>query len=402
MTYSQLWSILTPKAADVLVLGIQKRLFVPPLVERCWNTNEEVQPTAPKITMADKEVNFASERADGVVRKANALGGKLWSTLCVDPKKPKRAVFEDLSCTESIPGELVRFRKVVDGARAKQYIPHGWPFIEEMRSFIEGKIRFLPYTASHGSIEVAPYVVDGDDIIIYAAPTPSSKIESNTETAPTCVRVKYITIEGAPRKTAAQAVTKLKEQEHWRLGTEPEPQTWLTISACDEAGETDQAVAKWRAVEFERWEAVGSEAAAERGEGEGEVDWWERVEKRRAVAAPVRARREIRERETGGGDGGEDGHGEVAKITFYHSGPVHKPDTRAKLATGGEGGIEPGKGIEPRVPKWQAKQDRIEAARTRAAAIQAQSRITLGEGRSVVWRKVGTSVGEASKAEKDV
>ncbi|PVH80585.1 Formyltransferase, partial [Cadophora sp. DSE1049] len=85
MTYQKLLETVMPKAAKILVDGLQNRLFVPPLVEDTrWQYKLPQKLThAAKITPKDKKVYwYTKSAAVDIPARQNALG-RLWTTVLV-------------------------------------------------------------------------------------------------------------------------------------------------------------------------------------------------------------------------------------------------------------------------------------------------------------------------------
>ena len=78
---SQLEALVTPKAAEMLVLGIKDRIFVPPLLDVGWyeHTQQLVDLRhAPKITTEDRHIDWKNWTAEEILRRHQIIG-PLWS-----------------------------------------------------------------------------------------------------------------------------------------------------------------------------------------------------------------------------------------------------------------------------------------------------------------------------------
>lgn len=93
-TYSDLLSLVTPKAAEILIRGIQKKLYVPPHIHVGKIQVDGKQQLAPKITSADREVLWNSMLPIFISRRYRALG-RLWNNVCVDSETASRLILED-------------------------------------------------------------------------------------------------------------------------------------------------------------------------------------------------------------------------------------------------------------------------------------------------------------------
>jgi len=83
-TPGDLLEMLGPMGAQLLVQGIEDALFIPPLKDVSGETETadgHQRPTpahAPKISPADREINWSSWTADDILLRDRALGGRLW------------------------------------------------------------------------------------------------------------------------------------------------------------------------------------------------------------------------------------------------------------------------------------------------------------------------------------
>jgi methionyl-tRNA formyltransferase len=83
-TPEKLLETLGPMGAQLLVQGIEDALFIPPLGDVGGETkiaDGQRHPTpahAPKISPADREIDWASWTAEEILLRDRALGGRLW------------------------------------------------------------------------------------------------------------------------------------------------------------------------------------------------------------------------------------------------------------------------------------------------------------------------------------
>jgi methionyl-tRNA formyltransferase len=83
-TPGDLLEVLGPMGAELLVRGIEEGVFVPPLRDVSGEAGTAAdyllpEPVhAPKISPADREIDWASWTADEILLRDRALGGRLW------------------------------------------------------------------------------------------------------------------------------------------------------------------------------------------------------------------------------------------------------------------------------------------------------------------------------------
>ncbi|KAE8454081.1 hypothetical protein EG329_007859 [Mollisiaceae sp. DMI_Dod_QoI] len=105
ITYPELLHFVTPKAASLLLGGIRRGVYVPPLIDVSKDTYENRLPPeelqrAPKISKEDRHINWLwKDAATEIVRRHRALG-PMWSMLYVDKDRAKRFVFHDFEVVE--------------------------------------------------------------------------------------------------------------------------------------------------------------------------------------------------------------------------------------------------------------------------------------------------------------
>lgn len=85
-TTESLLEMLGPMGAELLVRGVEEGVFVPPLRDVSGETeiadhHRRPEPAhAPKISPADREIDWASWTADEILLRDRALGGRLWDS----------------------------------------------------------------------------------------------------------------------------------------------------------------------------------------------------------------------------------------------------------------------------------------------------------------------------------
>lgn len=105
ITYPELLEHMTPLAAQLLLGGLQDRVYIPPLIDVGKGTYEDQLPPdmlvhAPKISKEDRLVNWQRyEAATRIDRRHRALG-PMYSMIYVDEHVEKRFVFHDFEVVE--------------------------------------------------------------------------------------------------------------------------------------------------------------------------------------------------------------------------------------------------------------------------------------------------------------
>ncbi|KAE9378043.1 Formyltransferase [Stipitochalara longipes BDJ] len=201
-TYYELLQFLAPKAASMLVRGLQDRLFVPPLVDVGLSSMEDDDSSNPtgyrrehagKITPEDRKINFLNWRGDRIYRHYRALG-RLWTDVWIDAKTTKRLIFEDITLDDrpSIAW-TENWEKTYPGAdirKAEEGVHSMTPLF-----IVASKVASFWYPVR--------YVADGSAIIF--------------DTNSGSVRVGSITVEGQSKKAASKALGSLRPEISWRL-----------------------------------------------------------------------------------------------------------------------------------------------------------------------------------------
>jgi methionyl-tRNA formyltransferase len=194
ITYQELHDFITPKAAQMLVQGIRDKVFVPPLQSVGWYDRKTLIP-APKITAADRQIDWA-KMAPAIIDRNHRALGRLWNHIYTYPPTTKRVVFEDMEMVPT-PPVLAEFIK-----------KHSWKHLKEAPEAqnLASEIKFMVY--AKGEDDRAPqfYVDDGDAIII------SSLINREMST-----RVKEVTVEGESKKAASKAMQLMNGRGKWHL-----------------------------------------------------------------------------------------------------------------------------------------------------------------------------------------
>ncbi|KAG9237538.1 formyl transferase [Amylocarpus encephaloides] len=97
-TYDQLLDMIKPRAAEMLISGLRKRLFVPPFTDFGLYKPKEVR-LASKITSEHRQIDWANWDTNKIVRHSKALG-RLWSQCYVEGRGKAtayRTIFEDMA-----------------------------------------------------------------------------------------------------------------------------------------------------------------------------------------------------------------------------------------------------------------------------------------------------------------
>ena len=109
VTVQELQPLVALKGAEMLVQGLQDRVFVPPLTEVGWWSNSQLRGQAPeirrapKITPRDRRIDWSSFSAIEILRRQRVLGS-LWN-MATDINKGKRVIMtlSYLSVSEDVP-----------------------------------------------------------------------------------------------------------------------------------------------------------------------------------------------------------------------------------------------------------------------------------------------------------
>ncbi|KAK0106994.1 Methionyl-tRNA formyltransferase [Cadophora gregata] len=192
MTYQKLLEIVMPKAADILVSGLQNRLFVPPLVEdtKWQHMVPQKLVHAAKITPIDRKVYWhTKDAAKDIPKRQNALG-RLWTTVLVDLETPKRLILEDSETVKS--PDL--FRRV-------QPLETLWEYRDRISRAMG---RFVHFFVEGPYIPLPIFYVEDGSAVIFRTPTQG-------------VRVKRITLEGKEKKDAAEVMRSIRRDNPWEL-----------------------------------------------------------------------------------------------------------------------------------------------------------------------------------------
>lgn len=195
-TYQKLLEYVTPMAANMLVQGIRDKVYVPPYKERGWYQTSKLR-LAPKITAADREINWKVRHASYIDRRARALG-RLWNRVGIDPHTTKRFIFEDIEVVP-LPEAVKEWYSLIEQQEPKGIYHDG---IEKAR--LKNEIRFLNIKQEPEDDWAQLYVEDGDAVIFPTGDRGG-------------IRVTEITVEGLGKKPASQAMKSVKEDEEWEL-----------------------------------------------------------------------------------------------------------------------------------------------------------------------------------------
>lgn len=195
-TYQELLENITPVAANMLVQGIRDKVYVPPYEDRSWYQNAQLR-RAPKVTAADREINWKVSSGAHIDRSARALG-RLWNKVGVDPFTTKRFIFEDVEMVP-LPEAIKAWFSFIEKNSPSGNYHEG---IERAR--LKHEIRLLNIKLEQEDDWAQLYVEDGDAVIF---PTRRQ----------TAIRVKEITVEGSGRKSARHVMSSINADEGWEL-----------------------------------------------------------------------------------------------------------------------------------------------------------------------------------------
>lgn len=148
-TAQSLLDIVTPKAAEILVDGIRRGLFVRPLEDVGWRKSESNEPLAyaGKIRPEDRHIDWANWTWAEISRR-NRVIGPLWSNALVasgDPTgeqslQPRRVIFTEIEKVEPSPDPC-----------AFAVVP-GLPFVDGISPFEPRKGKGLYVFTQEGSL----------------------------------------------------------------------------------------------------------------------------------------------------------------------------------------------------------------------------------------------------------
>ncbi|POS84981.1 hypothetical protein EPUL_004644, partial [Erysiphe pulchra] len=203
-TYARLLGIVTPVAANMLVRGLNQRLFVPPLKCVGWVPPKNQKLVyAKKITPEDKKMPWRSKSgAYSIVKNYNALGC-LWSSVYVNHEDQKRLKFNQIS---------------LDPQHANIYIgsvSNPNTLKEKLTTSTGRPIHYI----------VVPTLSNGKQAILYFENEAHKGCINflfpcgvDKEGSWSSVKVGEVTIEGKKATTAQQALNSiLKMRGEWRL-----------------------------------------------------------------------------------------------------------------------------------------------------------------------------------------
>lgn len=213
-THDKLLKLLTPLAADMLVRGLRRRIFLPPLHATGWEPPVDQQPIhAKKITSEDKMISWNTQDANSIILSHRALG-RLWSNVCLTPKTQKRLTFDELSLDAQ---EIHRFHRVEDAAS-----------VMHASATVDGTPLkyFVVPSPGHGRQAILYY----DDVshkghvnVLFRGPTTSWSI----------IRVGKITIEGMQPMPASRSLQIMQNAHKWLLdvsrAAQPKPGTHFPV-----------------------------------------------------------------------------------------------------------------------------------------------------------------------------
>ena len=197
-TYEELLDFITPKAAEILVQGIQNRLFIPdpnrPHIASLSSETGRPLRHAPKITTEDRHIDWTKWIMEDILRCDRVLG-RLW-TFCQPEGKPKtRIVLEGLENVTSKALDFWWSGKLNTRVGTAYFQP-----TTNMDSPYDhkdlGKFYLLPVVSADKKHFSIPCVEHGDAIVILHRSGGS-------------LLVREITVEGGKKKSAAKALAQL-------------------------------------------------------------------------------------------------------------------------------------------------------------------------------------------------
>jgi len=214
-TYFDLLNYLTPIAATTLVQGLRDRVFVPPLKDVGWlrnikpsTENDKAKLTqivhAPKITSANRCVNWTSDSAISIERRYRAFG-RLWTEILFAGGVKKRIILEDMELVP-MPGVIEGLLKHASTTR-KGTVQVSVETMRQVRFMVTGAKTSVDETTKEKEyLKPRFFVVDGD-AAIFACKNGA-------------LRVKQITVEGKEKQHARLVLEGAKGWDQWRLRME--------------------------------------------------------------------------------------------------------------------------------------------------------------------------------------
>ncbi|CCU82347.1 methionyl-tRNA formyltransferase [Blumeria hordei DH14] len=197
-TYDGLLKLLTPLAADMLVRGLRRRIFLPPLHDMGWVPPVDQKLIhARKITSADKMLPWNTHDIKSIIQGYRALG-RLWSNVYLTPKIQKRLTFDELSLNAQ---ESHRFHRIEDAAS----IMHNCATVDGMP---------LKYFVVPGPGQGRQAVLYYDD---FSHKGSINMLFKATDISWSIIRVGKITIEGMQPMAASRSLQIMHNGQKWLL-----------------------------------------------------------------------------------------------------------------------------------------------------------------------------------------
>lgn len=151
-TYQELLERVTPMAAEMLVEGVRKRLFLPGSQLPQFSAELVGTPLkhAPKITPQDRYVDWERMKAAEILRRDRVLG-RLWCMIQAPNGHTRRAVFHDLEPVQ-VDTDLESDTLVVISEEGRQ-VPRTY--------FVHGDATIIPIGRNGNAVRVGEITIDG-------------------------------------------------------------------------------------------------------------------------------------------------------------------------------------------------------------------------------------------------
>ncbi|CAL3967259.1 unnamed protein product [Diplocarpon coronariae] len=213
ITYPQLVDFVKPQAAELLVKGIRRRVFVPPLVEVCPYRVPAKLTAAPKIGSEDAKIDFHHRGVRYWAPAMHRALGRLWGNFWLDPGSQRRLIFEDIEAVERPTPFIIHGGEARDGAEAPLPDDDAPPLEESMsledRLASKGVLFVVPVRpqappGGSSSTLLPLFYVEDREAVIFSAYAGA-------------LRVKHITLAGQPAKPAREVLRNMQKFGVWRL-----------------------------------------------------------------------------------------------------------------------------------------------------------------------------------------
>lgn len=200
-TYKELLDFVIPKAAEILVQGIRKRLFIsdpnrPPSIPSAPESDRPLR-HAPKITTRDRHIEWAKWTTEDLLRRDRVLG-RLWSFCQAKGKPQTRIILEGFADVTPEVAESQWFDQLREaaGTPCSQAQPQPQS-TRNLYSASEGKdpeeFFLLPLMSADHQCFSIPCAKRGDAVLM---------CHPNGD----AVLVEEITVEGGKKKAAAKVL----------------------------------------------------------------------------------------------------------------------------------------------------------------------------------------------------